>query len=60
MSARGLRLEGAAERIHGLQARMVLPGRQPVLSGVVQLQRSREQQDVVWDHEEQFSEVWSG
>lgn len=58
-------LEGLADRLNGLQARMLLPGRLPVLSGVVQLQRAREQagQDmVVWDHEEQFAEVgvWEG
>ena len=54
-SARSLSLDAGAERISGLQARLVLPGRRPVLSGVVQLQR--QQQDVQWDHEEQFTEV---
>jgi hypothetical protein len=55
-SARGLSLDGVLERLHGLQARLLLPNRRPVLSGVVQLGRSREQ-EVVWEHEEQFTEV---
>jgi hypothetical protein len=56
VSARGLLQEGVVDRLHGLQARLLLPGRRPVLSGVVQLGRSREQ-EVVWEHEEQFTEV---
>lgn len=56
VSARGLFLDSVLERLHGLQARLLLPNRRPVLSGVVQLGRSREQ-EVVWEHEEQFTEV---
>jgi hypothetical protein len=56
VSARGLCLEGVVERLAGLQARLLLPNRRPVLSGVVQLQR-RDQQEVTWEHEEQFTEV---
>lgn len=56
VSARGLFLEGVFERLHGLQARLLLPNRRPVLSGVVQLGRARDQ-EVVWEHEEQFTEV---
>jgi hypothetical protein len=57
LSARGLCLDGIMDRLRGFQARLLLPGRAPVLSGVVQLQRSREHPDVTWDHEEQFTEV---
>lgn len=56
VSARGLFLDSVLERLHGLQARLLLPNRRPMLSGVVQLGRSREQ-EVVWEHEEQFTEV---
>jgi hypothetical protein len=56
VSARGLCLEGVVERLAGLQARLLLPNRRPVLSGVVQLQR-RDQQEVTWEHDEQFTEV---
>ena len=52
-SARGLHLDAYTDR---LQARLLLPDRRPVLSGAVQLSRPP-QQEVGWEHEEQFTEV---
>ncbi len=53
VSARGLHLDGYIER---LQARLLLPNRRPLLSGAVQLARPP-QQEIGWEHEEQFTEV---
>lgn len=54
-AARGLMPLGMADRLSGCQARLIVPDHSSFLSGVVA--RVREQEAVIWDHEEQCTEV---
>lgn len=52
LSARGL--ASTNDQFSGYQAKLAVSGRNPVLTG---LAASGDQQEVLWGHEEQFSEV---